>query len=57
MWWSCRCLLGERTALLGVIFIGLDPFYLALSQVLHVDALLATFMGLSVLSLLVTSAW
>ena len=53
IWWLSRRLLGERTALLGAIFIGLDPFYLALSRVLHLDALLTTFMALSVLSLLV----
>jgi len=52
MWWLSRHLFDERTALLGTIFIGLDPFYLALSRVLHVDALLTTFMALSVLSLL-----
>ncbi|MEA3345596.1 MAG: glycosyltransferase family 39 protein [Chloroflexota bacterium] len=52
MWWLCRRLFDERTALLAVLFIGLDPFYLALSRVLHLDALLATFMALSVLSLI-----
>jgi len=52
MWWLSRRLFDERTALLGAIFIGLDPFYLALSRVLHLDALLTTFMALSVLSLL-----
>jgi hypothetical protein len=53
IWWLSRCIFGERTALLGTIFIALDPFYLALSRVLHLDALLTTFMSLSVLSLLV----
>jgi len=53
IWWLSRRLFDERTALLGAIFIGLDPFYLALSRVLHLDALLTTFMCLSVLSLLV----
>lgn len=53
MWWLSRRLFDERTALLGAVLIGLDPFYLALSRVLHLDALLTTFMALSVLSLLV----
>jgi len=53
LWWLSRRLFDEATALLGAAFIGLDPFHLALSRVLHVDALLATFMSLSVLSLLV----
>jgi hypothetical protein len=38
---------------LGSVFVGLDPFYLALSRVLHLDALLTTFVTLSVLSLMV----
>jgi 4-amino-4-deoxy-L-arabinose transferase-like glycosyltransferase len=53
MWWLFRRLTDGRTALLGAVFIGLDPFYLALSRVLHLDALLTTFMSLSVLSMLV----
>jgi len=53
IWWLSRGLFDERTALLGAIFIALDPFHLALSRVLHLDALLTTFMTLSVLSLLV----
>ena len=53
MWWLTRRLFDEQTALLSAVFIGLDPFYLALSRVLHLDGLLTTFMTLSVLSLLV----
>jgi len=53
MWWLSRRLFDERTALLAAVFIGLDPFHLALSRVLHLDALLTTFMSLSVLSMLV----
>ncbi len=46
-------LLGSRTALLATALVALDPFHLALSRVLHLDALLATFMTLSIVSLLV----
>ena len=53
IWWLSRRLFDEQTALLAAVFIALDPFYLALSRVLHLDALLTTFMTLSVLSLLV----
>ena len=53
IWWLSRRLFDEQTALLGTVFVGLDPFYLALSRVLHLDALLTTFVSLSVLSLLV----
>ena len=27
MWWLCRRVLDDRTALLGAVFIGLDPLY------------------------------
>lgn len=46
-------LFGIRVAVLGAVFIALDPFYIAYSRVIHMDALLATFMALSVLALLV----
>jgi hypothetical protein len=47
-----RRLLGHRTALLGALFIALDPFYLAHSRVAHGDAPVTVFMGLSVLAFL-----
>jgi 4-amino-4-deoxy-L-arabinose transferase-like glycosyltransferase len=46
-------LLGRKTGLFAALFLALDPFHLALSRVLHIDALAANFMMLSVLSLLV----
>ena len=52
LYWLLKRLLGGRTALLATAFVALDPFHLALSRVLHLDALLATFMALSLVSLL-----
>ncbi|MGA9349056.1 MAG: glycosyltransferase family 39 protein [Anaerolineae bacterium] len=48
-----RRLFDVKTALLAALLLALDPFHLALSRVLHIDALAADFMILSVLSLLV----
>jgi len=48
-----RRLFGAKTSLLAALFLAFDPFHLALSRVLHIDALAADFMILSVLSLLV----
>ncbi len=45
-------LFDARAAFLAVLFLALDPFHLALSRVLHIDAPAANFMILSVLSLL-----
>lgn len=53
MFFFLRCLLPEKTALLASVLIALDPFYLAHSRFIHLDALLTTFMVLSVLSFLV----
>ncbi len=50
-WWS-RPLLGRPGALLAAGFLALDPFYLSLSRVLGHDALVTTFMWLSLLALL-----
>ncbi len=50
-WWS-RPLLGRWGALLAAALIALDPFYLALSRVLGHDALVTTFMWLSLLAFL-----
>jgi len=46
-------LFDERTAILGALLLAFDPFHLALSRLLHLDALAAGFMALSLLSLLV----
>ena len=46
-------LLGRAGAALAGLLILLDPFYLAHSRIVHVDALLASFMLLSALGLLV----
>ena len=50
-WWS-RPLLGRWGAVLAAGLLALDPFYLALSRVLGHDALVATFMWLSLLAFL-----
>ncbi len=47
-----RSFLGERVAILTACLLALDPFLLALSRVLGHDALVATFMWLSLLALL-----
>jgi len=52
-WALARRLMGWRVALLGGILVALDPFFLGLSRVLHLDALLTSFMALGLLSLLV----
>jgi hypothetical protein len=46
-----RELFAERVALLGAVLLALEPFYLALSRVLHLDALVASLMALALLSL------
>ena len=47
-----KALLGGRIAFLSAMLIAIDPFYLAHSRVLHLDALTTTFMTLSLLSFL-----
>ena len=46
-------LFGRKVAFLSAVLVALDPFYLAHSRLLHHDALVATFMTLSLLSFLV----
>jgi len=46
-------LFGSQVALLSGALLALDPFYLAHSRLLHHDALVTTFMTLSVLSFMV----
>ncbi len=50
--WLMRRLFNHRIALYGGLFLAIDPFFLAYSKVLHVDALLACFMMVSLLFLL-----
>jgi hypothetical protein len=52
-YWLLIPLLGRAGAALGGLLIALDPFFLSHSRIVHVDALLASFMLLAVLSLLV----
>lgn len=47
-----RSLWGWRIALVSLILVALDPFYLGLSRFLHTDAVLASLMTVSVLALL-----
>jgi len=46
-------LFNQRIAFLSAILLALDPYYLAHSRVIHQDALMTSFMILSVLSFLV----
>jgi hypothetical protein len=47
-----RRLFGAKAAFLATFLLAFNPFHLALSRVLHIDAPAANFMTLSVLSLL-----
>ncbi len=53
LYFLVRPLFGQRAALLSAVIIALEPFYLALSRVIHHDALSTTFMALSLLSFIV----
>jgi hypothetical protein len=50
MYLLMRRLLGGRIALVAALFIAFDPFFLANTRILHVDAPLAYFMFLSFLA-------
>lgn len=52
MYLLMRRLLGRRIALVAVLLIAFDPFFMANSRILHVDAPLAYFMFLSFLAFL-----
>jgi hypothetical protein len=52
IWWLLKDLLGEAMAWAGAGFLALDPFHIAISKVVHVDALLSVLMFLSALTLL-----
>ncbi len=49
-----RLLWGSKVAVVGLALVALDPFYLAMSRFLHLDAVLTGAMTVSVLSLLVS---
>ena len=53
LYFLVRPLFGQRAALLSAAILAWDPFYLALSRVIHHDALSTTFMALSLLSFMV----
>jgi 4-amino-4-deoxy-L-arabinose transferase-like glycosyltransferase len=53
LYFLVRSLFGSRTALLSAVLLALEPFDLALSRVIHHDALSTTFMALSLLSFMV----
>jgi hypothetical protein len=46
-----RRIAGQKVAFVGSFLLALDPFHIAYSKVLHLNALLATFMFVSVLLL------
>lgn len=50
MYWLSKKIFGVRIAAVGALLVALDPYYIAYSRVIHLDALLATFMILSVLA-------
>ena len=51
-WWLLKQLFGELAAWAGASLLALDPFHVAVSKVVHIDALLSILMLLSALSLL-----
>jgi len=53
MYWLLVRLFDRAVAFSGALLVALDPFFIANSQVLHVDGLLAAFMSTSALALLV----
>jgi hypothetical protein len=50
LYWLLKELLNRPYALVSVAFLALDPYYLALSRVLHIDALTSGFMLLALVS-------
>lgn len=53
VYWLVRRLWGGAIALTGTLLIALDPFHIALSRVIHHDALSTVFMTLSVLAMFI----
>lgn len=52
MFWLLRNLIGQQAAFVAAALISFDPFLLAYSRVIHVDALLTCFMITSLLAFL-----
>ena len=53
LFWLLKRPLSRPYALAGVLFLTLDPYYLALSRVLHIDALASGFMLIAIVSSLI----
>ncbi len=53
LYWLVRRLFGPKTGLLAALLLALSPFHVALSRVIHHDALSTTFMTLSALTALI----
>lgn len=53
VFWLVRRLLGGKIALITALLLALSPFHVALSRVLHHDALSTTFMTLAALTALI----
>jgi hypothetical protein len=53
MYFLIRKVFDEMTAIIASILIAIDPFFIALSRIIHLDALTTCFMTLSVLSFMV----
>jgi hypothetical protein len=53
VYWLLRRLISWQVALIVALLLALDPFHIALSRVIHHDALSTTFMTLSVLMMLI----
>ncbi len=51
-YWLVRRLFDEKTALIAALLVALSPFHIALSRVLHHDAMTTTFMLLSLLPMI-----
>jgi 4-amino-4-deoxy-L-arabinose transferase-like glycosyltransferase len=50
IFWYLKRLLGTGPALIAILFVALDPFYIALSRTAHLDAPMGTFLVLSILA-------
>ncbi|MGM0399830.1 MAG: glycosyltransferase family 39 protein [Chloroflexota bacterium] len=53
LYWLLKQLLNRPYAVAAVAFLLIDPYYLALSRVLHIDALTSGFMLLALISTLI----
>jgi 4-amino-4-deoxy-L-arabinose transferase-like glycosyltransferase len=57
MYFLLKELFDQHIAILASVLIALDPFYLAHSRVIHLDALVTTFMTLSLLTFMIYVRW